>query len=123
MKIWNTISTEEQYDEAVARLDELIDVTEDNPQLWNERTLLSFLIGEYDEKVVFPVPEATPVEVVRYVMKLRGISQGDLEEILGSKGQVSRILSGSRRLTIDKVSALADFLHIPESSLIPKVKA
>ena len=31
MKIWKTISSEEEYDEAVARLDELIDVTEDNP--------------------------------------------------------------------------------------------
>ena len=69
------------------------------------------------------MPEATPVEVVKYVMKLRGITQGDLVEILGSKGQVSRILSGSRRLTIDKVSALAAFLNVPESSLIPKVKS
>ena len=122
MKIWKTISTEEEYDEAVARLDELIDVTEDNPRLWNERTLLSFLVAEYDDEVIFPVPEATPLEVVRYVMKLRGITQGDLEEILGSKGQVSRILSGSRRLTIDKVAALAAFLNIPASSRIPKVE-
>ena len=118
MTIWNTIKSEKEFNKAVERLDELIDITEDDPR-WNERTLLSYLIEEYED-MIEPIPDATPLEVIRYVMELRGMKQKDLEGVLGSKGQVSRVLSGKRKLTVDKVHPLARLLNIPALSLLPK---
>jgi len=78
------------------------------------------LIEAYD-KTHYPVPNASPVQVLRFLMEQHGLKQSDLPEI-GSQGVVSQILSGHRILNARQISALVSrfgvgaevFLSIPD---------
>ena len=101
------IRTEQEYDEAVERLHSLLDEVGDNPTDPRYRLIetLIVLIEAYD-KEYYSLPEASGVEVVRFLMEEHGLTQKDLPEI-GAQGVVSEVLSGSRKLNVRQISALA----------------
>jgi len=117
MAAWKPIESEEDYRKALTRIDELIDVSRTD-NVMNELMLISIFIERYEDKV-YPIPEASPLEIIRFLMEMKGIRQKDLIPILGSKGQVSRILNGTRKLTVDKIVTLSAFLGIPATVLLP----
>lgn len=118
MATWNKITTPENYQSALQRVDELIDV-DHTEATKNELMLLSFLIEEYED-VHYPIRDASPLEVVKFMMAMKGIKQQDLIPILGSKGNVSKILSGKANLQLQDVYPLSTFLGVPVETLIPK---
>lgn len=118
MAVWKELKTERDYKKALRRIEDLLDAKRNDAEQ-NEFLLLSLLIAQYEEEV-HPLPDASPAEVIRFVMKMRGMRQKDLVPVLGSKGQVSRILNGSRKLTTDKILALSTFLGIPADALLPE---
>ena len=101
------IRTEEEYDAAVERLNALVDEVGDNPEDPRYRLIetLSVLIEAYD-KEHHSLPEASGVEVVRFLMEEHGLTQKDLPEI-GTQGVVSEVLSGCRKLNVRQIQALA----------------
>jgi HTH-type transcriptional regulator/antitoxin HigA len=101
------IRTEQEYDEAVARLNALVDEVGDNPQDPRYRYIetQSVLISAYDREH-YRLPEASGVEVVRFLMEQHGLTQSDLPEI-GTQSVVSETLSGHRRLNVGQIQALA----------------
>lgn len=117
MKIWRRLRTEADLDEAQARLDELMDISEDDPQIY-EHLALTYLIEEYED-AHYPIAASTPQRVIQFMMDMKGLNQRDLGPILGSPGQVSKILNGTRQLTPEKIVALSDFLGCPVESLLP----
>ena len=118
MATWRQLSSKIDYKRAVDRLNILVDANRtDDAQ--NELTLLSYLIEEYEE-YNFPLPDAAAHEVVKFVMELKGIKPKDLTPILGSKGNVSKILNGAARIQIETLAPLSSFLGIPMEALIPK---
>jgi HTH-type transcriptional regulator / antitoxin HigA len=121
MPTWKKLENEVDYDAAIARIDELIDVPETD-ELMNELTLVSMLVEEY-ENVHYALDDSTPLEIVKFMMDMKGIKQKDLVGVLGSKSNVSRILNGTRSLTIDRISALSELLGIPVDVLVPGVNA
>jgi HTH-type transcriptional regulator/antitoxin HigA len=77
--------------------------------------LLSLLIERYEAER-YPLPKASPVEVLRFLMDQHGLQQRDLGEVLGcSAPTVSLILSGTRNLTIPHIRALAERFNVPAS--------
>lgn len=120
MPIWSKLETKADYDAAIVRIDELIDVPE-TEALMNELMLVSILVEEYEDEH-YAMDEATPLDVVKFIMDMKGIKQKDLVGVLGGKSNVSRILNGTRSLTIDRVSALSKYLGIPVEALIPTQK-
>jgi transcriptional regulator with XRE-family HTH domain len=54
---------------------------------------------------------------------MKGIKQKDLIPILGTKGNVSKILSGAAKIQLEMLDPLAQFLGIPVEALIPKRSA
>ena len=58
------------------------------------------------------------VSLLRVLMQQRGFSQSDLENEIGKKSLVSRILSGERSLTLDHMRALANRFQIPVSMFV-----
>jgi HTH-type transcriptional regulator/antitoxin HigA len=101
------IRTAREYDAAVAQLNALVDEVGDNTKDARYRLLetLSVLIEAYDQEH-HSLPEASGVEVLRFLMEEHGLTQKDLPEI-GSQGVVSEVLAGRRHLNVRQIQALA----------------
>jgi HTH-type transcriptional regulator/antitoxin HigA len=101
------IRTEREYDAAVVRLDALVDEIGGNTRDARYRLVetLSVLIEAYDREH-HSMPEASGVEVLRFLMMEHGLTQKDLPEI-GSQGVVSEVLAGRRHLNLRQIQALA----------------
>lgn len=116
IEAWKTLETlepflairnEREYDAAVARLNVLVDRIGDNTKDARYRLIetLSVLIEAYDREH-HSLPDASGVEVLRFLMEEHGLTQKDLPEV-GSQGVVSEVLAGHRRLNVRQVQALA----------------
>ena len=79
--------------------------------------LLSLLVERYESER-YPLPEASPVEILRFLMDRHGLTQRDLRSELGSESLVSLILSGKRNLTVPHMHALAKRFHVPAAVFI-----
>lgn len=77
--------------------------------------LLSMLIERY-ERQQYPLPQASPIEVLRFLMDRHGLKQKDLVRILDcSESSVSLMLHGARNLTVPYIRALSAYFHVPGS--------
>ena len=110
-----------EYDAAVARLNDLVDEVGDNPRdpLYRFIETLSVLIEAYDEEH-HKVPNASGVELLKFLMEQHGLSQGDLPEV-GSQGVVSEILRGKRELNVRQIEALSRRFHLPAGAFFPEI--
>lgn len=68
--------------------------------------LLTLLIERYESRR-FPLPEAEPQEVLRFLLESNGLSQRDIAEELGGESTVSLVLAGKRRLNRDHIARLS----------------
>lgn len=111
------IHTEEELDEYVKAL--FLLTAKENPTASELQTidLLTVLVKEYEDRM-HPIPSATRVEILRYLMKRHNLKQKDLVSELGSESNVSQILSGARNLTLQHIYALAARLSVPASAFI-----
>ncbi len=83
--------------------------------------VLATLIEAYEARH-HPIPPAEPIDVLRFVMEQRGLGQGDLASLLGSRSRASEILSGKRRLTVEMIALLSREWHIPADLLLPRIE-
>lgn len=107
------IANERQYEEALAAVGELMDAlaADETGPLAGLVELLAERIQAYEARV-HPWPDdATPAQVLRFLMDARGMKQSDLADI-GSQGVVSEILSGKRDLNVRQIGRLADIFHV-----------
>lgn len=94
--------------------DALFDLTaKDNPSPDEEEAieLLTLLIDRYESQS-FPVPDAKPADVLRFLLERNGLSQRDIAPEVGSESTVSLVLSGKRSLTFDHVARLSRRFHV-----------
>ncbi|MDB5152266.1 MAG: transcriptional regulator, family [Mucilaginibacter sp.] len=112
------IKTEDQYNQALARVYELmqIEVKEDSAES-DELEILSILVKEY-ETDHYPIPSPNPLEAIRFRLDQMGLSEKELGEILGYRSRKSEILSGKRKLSLAMIRKLNEVLHIPAEVLI-----
>lgn len=73
--------------------------------------LLSLLIERYEAER-YPVPSASPVEVLRFLMASHGVSQKDLVPEFGVESTVSLVLSGKRQMNRDHIARLSERFHV-----------
>lgn len=109
-----------EYDTAVARLNDLVDEVGDNSKDPRYRFIdtLSLLLEAYDEEH-HKIPDASGVELLKFLMEQHGLSQGDLPEV-GSQGVVSEILRGKRELNLRHIRALSRRFHLPTAAFFPE---
>ncbi|TGM45964.1 helix-turn-helix domain-containing protein [Leptospira vanthielii] len=110
--------TDKQYKKLVKALDELIDEVgnDEKHQLAPLLETIGNLIEEY-ENDHYIQPNAEPIEILKYLMQEKNLTQKDLA-ILGSQGVVSEILNGKRELNVRQIKALADKFKISPSAFI-----
>src|SRR5260370_2601857 len=68
--------------------------------------LLTLLVERYEQER-YPVPEADPISVVRFLLEQQNFAQRDLIPEFGSESAVSMFLSGQRNLTLEQVRKLS----------------
>lgn len=114
------VENEAQYDEAIRRIDALIDegAVDSAHPLHGLLNVLGTLVHEYEE-VHYPMPEAKGIDVLRFLMEQHGLKQSDLPEI-GSQGVVSEILSGKRELNVRQIARLSERFGVPADVFIDK---
>lgn len=107
-----TIRNEREYDQAVARLNLLLDKigTNEKHPLYSLLDTLGTLIHAYEEKHI-SMPDANGGEMLQFFMEEHGLTQSDLPEV-GSQGVVSEILNGKRELNVRQIRALAERFHV-----------
>lgn len=83
---------------------------------------LVLLIEDYERRR-YPIPRATPVEVLKSVMAANSYSQSDLVAVLGSKARASELLSGRREINLDQIRKISRAWRIPAGALIGEMVA
>ncbi len=73
--------------------------------------LMSLLIDRYESEQ-YPIPEAEPVDVLRFLLEHNSLSQRDIATELGSESTVSLVLSGKRQLNRDHIARLSRRFHV-----------
>lgn len=102
-----TIRNEREYDQAIKRLNSLLDEigTNERHPLYGLLDTLGTLIHAYEEKY-HALPESSGADMLRFFMDEHGFTQSDLPEV-GSQGVMSEILNGNRELNVRQIRALA----------------
>jgi HTH-type transcriptional regulator/antitoxin HigA len=110
------IKTEEDYNSALKRLEEVFDAPVNSPE-GDEAELLTVLIEKYEEEH-YPIEAPDPIEAIRFRMEQMNMKKKDLAEVLGYKSRVSEILSRKRKLSLKMIRQLHKKLRIPYDSLL-----
>src|SRR5262245_25673851 len=110
------IKTEADYDAALAEIDTLMDAKSGTSE-GDRLDVLVTLVEAYEEKH-WRIDPPDPIEAIKLRMQQRGLSRGDLEKVLGSKGRVSEVLNRKRPLTLEMIRRLHSLWGIPAESLI-----
>ena len=68
--------------------------------------LLTLLVERYEQEQ-YSVPEASPAEVLRFLLQSHGLRQRDIAADLGGESVVSEVLSGKRKLNTAHIEQLS----------------
>ncbi|MDR3435435.1 helix-turn-helix domain-containing protein [Telmatospirillum sp.] len=79
--------------------------------------MLALVLADYEAKH-WAIDPPDPIEAIKFRMKLKGYSQKDLADLLGSRSRASEILSRKRPLTMEMAWKLNREWGIPAESLI-----
>ncbi len=83
----------------------------------DELELLALLVEDYEDKH-FPVPPPEPLEAIKFRVEQMGMSERDLDKLLGSRQRRSEIFRGTRKLSLGMIRTLHKELDIPAETLI-----
>ena len=73
--------------------------------------LMLRLIEDYDDKY-YPIPDGKPHEMVQFLMEQKGLKQADLVSLIGSRAQVSDLVTGKRGISKAQAKKLAEFFRV-----------
>ncbi|HAU0311428.1 TPA: transcriptional regulator [Legionella pneumophila] len=104
-----------EYQELETLLDKLIDEVRDNEE--HPLALVMQIIGEnlesYDNEHHVPIGHhVSDIEMVKYLMAVNKLLQKDLIPIFGSQANVSKFLSGERKLGKNQILGLKKKFHV-----------
>lgn len=111
------IKTEKEYNEALNRIEFLMDKVSLDKRETDELELFGKLVSLYENEK-WPVSPPHPVDAIRFRMEQEGLTQNDLVKYIGNKSKVSEILSGKRSLSKQMIVNLHQGLGIPLESLL-----
>jgi HTH-type transcriptional regulator/antitoxin HigA len=106
----SVITGEKELDRFTDEIDRLI--TKENkegplsPEEDKLLELLSFLVESYEDEH-YPINEASPNEVLKFLMEQNDLKQKDLLPIFGSSGIASEVVNGKRAISKTQAKALA----------------
>jgi HTH-type transcriptional regulator/antitoxin HigA len=110
------IKTEDEYNEALSRIDELFDVTPESKE-FDEVELLIALVELYEQQH-YKIESPDPIEAIKFRMEQMEVKRIDMTKYFGTRGRVSEILNRKRELTLAMIKKLHKEFGIPAESLL-----
>jgi len=110
------IKTEEEYTQALKRLEVIFDAPADTTE-GDEAELLGILIEKYEDEH-YPIEAPDPIEAIKFRMEQMNMNNHDLAKVIGYKSRVSEIFNYKRKLSLKMIKNLHEKLKIPYESLI-----
>ena len=114
--IFKVIKSEKDYHEALAAFEKVFHAKKGTKES-DQADILSLLIEVYEQKQ-YQINTTDPIEAIKYRMEQQNLKQKDLAKYLGGKDKVSKILNRKRKLTLEMIRNLNEFLNIPLSALV-----
>jgi HTH-type transcriptional regulator/antitoxin HigA len=114
------VRTEEDYNSALARIEEIWDAKPGTPES-DELDVLAVLVEAYEDEH-HPIDPPDPIEAIRFRMDQMGLTRKDLEPLIGSRGRVAEVLNKKRGLSIEMIRNLTESLGIPAEVLIARTR-
>lgn len=111
-----TIKTEVDYQAALREIEKLFDSLPGTPE-FDRLEVWTTLVEAYEENR-HPIPLPDPIEVIRYHLESRGLSESDLEPLLGNRARVADVMSRKRPLSLAMIRRLHARLGISADLLI-----
>jgi len=113
------IRSVQEYDRTVALMKYLLDLVGDKEghALSGLLDLVSNLVGKYDTNH-YSIEASEPKEVLRYLIEMRGLKQGDLAEIV-PQSNLSAILAGKRKISATLAGKLAKYFNVSPAVFVP----
>lgn len=113
-----TLADEAEYQEALKAIRPYFDREPDEGTAEAAHfDALMLLIEEYEQRH-YPLPRATPIEVLKAVMEANNYTRADLIEVIGSKSRVADLLNGRREMNLDQIRKISRAWRIPAGALI-----
>jgi HTH-type transcriptional regulator / antitoxin HigA len=111
------IVSDDENERAIALAEELSHRPERSPE---EDALLELLIAliEKFEDENYPIPVASPLEVLQHLMEAKDLIQENLVGVIGSRGVVSEVMNGKRSISKAQAKALGEFFSVEPSLFI-----
>ena len=116
MMVPKIIKSEEDYNIALKRIEEIFDAKPGTPE-FDEMELLVKLVEIYEDEK-YPISAPDPISAIKFRMEQQGLKNKDLIPYIGSKSKVSEVLSGKRALSLNMIRKLNEGLGIPAEVLI-----
>lgn len=110
------IKTEKEYRKILARFEKIFHARKGTKES-DEADLLAVLIERYEDEH-YKIEASDPIEAIKYRMEQQNLKQKDLAKYLGGKDKVSKILNKKRKLTLDMIRNLHQFLHLSLDALV-----
>lgn len=110
------IHTEADYQAALQRIRLLWEAEPGTPEA-DESEILVMLVNKFEEEN-YPIEEPDPIEYIKVRMEELGLKQEDLVPYMGNKGNVSKVLSRKRSLSLEMIRNLHRGLRFPLEVLI-----
>lgn len=113
------IRNDEEYERTVALMNYLLDVVGDKEShaLAGLLDLVGELVEDY-ESGHFVIEPSEPREVLRYLIEIRGLKQGDLSDVV-PQSNLSAILAGKRKISATLAGKLAKFFKVSPALFVP----
>lgn len=111
------IRTEDDYEEALAELEHLMNEGEDSPNI-DKLEVLSALIGAFEAER-YPAEKPHPVEAIKYYIESRGITRAEFSAQIGlTNHRLGEILNLKRPLSINMIRKICKVTDIPADTLL-----
>jgi|SRR5580700_9762688 HTH-type transcriptional regulator/antitoxin HigA len=105
------VSGDQQHQLYLQQLEKLTGQPEVTPAEEKLIHLLTVLVEDYEARN-FPLPEASPLAIVRHLMEAHRLRQKDLVDVFGTESIVSDVLNGKRDLTKEHIRRLSHRFHV-----------
>ena len=114
------IENNAQFQDALAFVAELWDEVpqDENSAYGSLFSIITKNIAEYEDTLQI-IRDATPVQVLTYLMEEQQVTQKDIEDATGIyQSNLSQILAGKRQLTTEHVKLLSTHFKVNPSTLL-----
>jgi len=109
------IRTEKDYQNALKRIDNLMDSKLGTPE-GDELEILAILVERYEEEE-YLIDAPDPISAIRFRLEQLGMEQADFAKIVGAN-RASEILSGQRGISLSLIKKIHNELRIPYENLL-----